>query len=83
MATPAERGEFRSINALAGKVPTSAVIRNQGLTRRGSNFLEWPTPKKKVAGRVAALSDDKQKFIAQSDYQNPLNPASAGWEVQA
>lgn len=45
--------------------------------------MEWPTPKKKVAGRVAALSDDKQKFIALNEYQNPLNLASAGWEVRA
>lgn len=37
--------------------------------------------KEKVAGRVAAPSDDKQKFIAVPNYQNPRNPASSGSEV--
>jgi len=69
LATPAERGEFRSINALAGKVPTYAVIRNQWLTLRGSNFFGGRTLKKKIAGGVAAPSDEIQKFIASSDYQ--------------
>jgi hypothetical protein len=49
----------------------------------GSNFLGDRRSKKKVAGRVAGLSDDKKKFITQLEYQNPLNPASLGWEVKA
>lgn len=76
MATPAERGEFRSINSLDGKVPTYAVIRNQWLTRCSSNFSSGLPPKKKIAGGVAAPSDEKQKFIAPSDYQIAATLAS-------
>ncbi len=39
--------------------------------------------KKKVAGRVAALSDDTKKFIASSDYQKLQNLASSGQEVRS
>ena len=39
--------------------------------------------KKKVAGRVAALSDDTKKFIALSDYQKLQNLASSGQEVRS
>lgn len=83
MVTPAERGEPRNYKSLLQKVPNSAVIRKQWLTRHGSNFFRSTLTKKKVAGRVAALSDDKQKFNALSDYQNPRIPASSGWEVQS
>ena len=83
LATPAERGEPKKFNSLPTKVPNSAVIRDQWLTRHGSNFFESLPAKKKVAGRVAALSDDKQKFNAIPDYQKPQNPASSGWEVQS
>jgi hypothetical protein len=82
LATPAERGELRSFKNLPRKVPNAAVIRNQWLTRNGSNFSGNTPAKKKVAGRVAALSDDKQKFNARPDYQNRRNPASSGSEVQ-
>lgn len=81
LATPAERGESRNYNSLTRKVPNSAVIRNQWLARHGSNFSGSTPAKKKVAGRVAALSDDKQKFNALPDYQNLGNPASSGSEV--
>ena len=82
LATPAERGEPSSFSSLPRKVPNSAVIRNQRLTRGGSNFSGSTLTKKKVAGRVAALSDDKQKFNALPDYQKPWNPASSGSEVR-
>ncbi|PIE12481.1 MAG: hypothetical protein CSA68_12585 [Rhodobacterales bacterium] len=39
--------------------------------------------KKKVAGRVAALSDDTKKLIASSEYQKPQNLASSGQEVRS
>ena len=68
MATLTKRGKLRTISYLNQKVPTFAVISNQCLTRWGSNFSVTTPTKKKVAGRVAALSDDKQKFIALSKY---------------
>jgi len=81
LATPAERGEPRIFKSLPRRVPNSPIIRNQWLTWHGSNFSGDLPTKKKVAGRVAALSDDKQKFIALPDYQNLGNPASSGSEV--
>ena len=83
MATPAERGEFRSINSLDGKVPTYAVIRNQWLTGCSSNFFGGRTLKKKIAGGVAAPSDEKQKFIASFDYQIATALASQTVGVQS
>lgn len=82
LVTPAERDEPRSFRSLAEKVPNSGVIRNQWLTKHGSNFSGGLQTKKKIVGRVAALSDDKQKFKAPLAYQNPLNPASSGCEVR-
>ncbi len=83
LATPAERGEPRNYNNLPRKVPNRPIIRNQWLTWQGSNFSGDLPTKKKVAGRVAALSDDKQKFNALPDYQNLGNPASSGSEVRS
>jgi hypothetical protein len=79
LAIPAERGEPRSFSSLPRKVPSSAVIRNQRLTRRGSNCSGASLPKKKVAGKVAAFADDKQKFIAFPEYQ--IGRYLASWTV--
>ena len=67
--TPIERGEFLYFKGLDGKVPTYAVIRNQCLTRRSSNFFGGVTLKNEIAGGVAAPSDDKQKIIGSFVYQ--------------
>jgi len=83
LVTPTERGEPRSFISLVEKVPNSAVIKNQWLTKHGSNFSGGLQTKKKIVGRVAALSDDTQKFKGPFEYQNPRNPASSGCEVRS